>query len=104
MNGIHDLGGMHGMGPIVREANEPPFHSDWERKIFALQLACSAGGHYNVDMFRRAIESMPPAEYLESSYYEHWLFALEALMIEDGSVTRTELDAREAELRAAGVT
>jgi Nitrile hydratase beta subunit len=26
MNGIHDMGGMHGMGPIQHETNEPAFH------------------------------------------------------------------------------
>jgi Nitrile hydratase beta subunit len=36
MNGIHDLGGMQGFGPIEREENEPVFHADWERRMFAL--------------------------------------------------------------------
>ena len=34
MNGVHDLGGMHGMGPIPIEKNEPAFHEPWERRIF----------------------------------------------------------------------
>ena len=72
MNGIHDLGGMHGMGPIRPEANEPVFHEDWERRVFGVMIATFAGGQFNVDEFRHAIERMDPAHYLESSYYEHW--------------------------------
>ena len=26
MNGIHDMGGMHGFGPVEREDHEPVFH------------------------------------------------------------------------------
>lgn len=102
MNGIQDMGGMHDMGPIVREDNEPVFHEDWERKVFSMLLACLAGGHYNLDMVRSAIESMPPADYLHTSYYEHWFHALEELMAADGSLTSAEVDKRVAELAATG--
>ena len=47
MNGIHDLGGMHGLGPINPEPNEPVFHDDWERRMFALFVATFAGGHHS---------------------------------------------------------
>ena len=30
MNGVHDMGGMHGLGPIQYEPNEPVFHAEWE--------------------------------------------------------------------------
>ena len=32
MNGVHDMGGMHGMGPIDYEKNEPVFHQPWESR------------------------------------------------------------------------
>ena len=38
MNGIHDMGGMHGMGPIVYEKNEPVFHEPWEGRAWALSV------------------------------------------------------------------
>ncbi|GAB5468095.1 MAG: hypothetical protein Kilf2KO_11250 [Rhodospirillales bacterium] len=94
MNGIHDLGGMDGLGPINPEANEPVFHEDWEKRMIGMFLSCFAGGHYSVYEFRHAIERMPPAHYLDSSYYEHWLASVETLLIEKGVVTREELDAR----------
>jgi len=98
MNGIHDLGGMHGMGPIRPEPNEPVFHEDWERRVFGLMVATFGGGQYNVDEFRHAIERMDPAHYLESSYYEHWLSAVETLLVEKGVLSADELAARKAEL------
>jgi hypothetical protein len=64
VNGVHDLGGMHGFGPVVREENEPVFHEEWERRMFALQMI--ARRPYNVDELRRTIERMPPARYLAS--------------------------------------
>jgi hypothetical protein len=97
MNGIHDLGGMHGLGPIVREENEPVFHEDWERRAFALTMA-TTGGPYSLDQFRHAVERMDPAEYLTSSYYEHWLHALETLLLEAGVIKKEEIENRVAEL------
>jgi len=98
MNGIHDLGGMHGLGPIRPEPDEPVFHEDWERRVFGLMVATFGGGQYNVDEFRHAIERMDPAHYLESSYYEHWLSAVETLLVEKGVLSADELAARKAEL------
>jgi nitrile hydratase subunit beta len=91
MNGVHDLGGMHGFGPVVREQNEPVFHSEWEKRVFAMTLTAMGRGVCNVDEFRRAIERIPPAKYLAASYYEKWLNALEALLVEKGAVTPEEL-------------
>ena len=98
MNGVHDMGGMHGMGPIEREDNEPVFHTEWERRAFALTLAMGFYGTWNIDMGRHAREQMPPAEYLESPYYEHWIYGLEALLHDRGVITRDVLARRVAEL------
>lgn len=98
MNGVHDLGGEQGHGPINPETNEPVFHADWEKRAFAMFFATFAGGMLNVDEFRYAIERMEPAEYLRSSYYEHWLHTYETLLTEKGILTRDELERRAAEL------
>ena len=96
MSGVHDLAGRSGFGPIEAEANEPVFHEEWERRVFALMVATVAGEEYNLDEFRYAIEQMERKEYLETSYYEHWLFAVERLLVEKGLIS-------EADLRAARV-
>jgi len=74
MNGGHDVGGMHGFSAIDADPDEPVFHSDWERRAFALTLAMGSRGHWNLDESRFAREQMEPGEYLTTSYYEHWLF------------------------------
>jgi nitrile hydratase subunit beta len=93
MNGVHDMGGMDGFGPVVREADEPVFHADWEGRIAA--LASVMLWRVNADETRHAIERIPPARYLASSYYERWLAAAETLLVERGVVTREELLAKE---------
>jgi nitrile hydratase len=96
MDGVHDLGGMHGFGPVEREANEPVFHGRWEAVMVAVQRAGRAAGLYTLDEFRHAIERMDPAHYLGSSYYEHWLDGIARLLDEKGLVTAQELQARTA--------
>src|SRR5690606_10313954 len=91
MNGVHDMGGMHGFGPVRPERDEPWFHAEWERRAFALALAMGATGSWTLDQSRAARESIPAATYLASSYYEIWLAALEALMRERGLVREDEL-------------
>ena len=84
MNGAHDMGGTHGFGPVVPEADEPWFHADWERRVFAMVIAAGAGGKWNIDAGRFAREDRPPAEYLDSTYFEIWLAGLERLLAERG--------------------
>ena len=103
MNGAHDLGGMHGFGPVVAEPDEPAFHADWERRAFGLTLAMGAWRRWNLDMSRSAREQMPPAEYLATTYYEHWLFGLDRLLVEHGFATADEIAAtHRGELAPAG--
>lgn len=94
MDGIHDCGGMDGLGPVAPPPDEPVFHEEWEKRMFALMISCFAGGHYVVDEFRHAIEKMDPADYLKTSYYEHWLHAVEHILVEKGMITEAELEAR----------
>jgi nitrile hydratase beta subunit len=99
MNGIHDLGGMHGFGPVEVERAEPVFHAGWEAKVFALTVATGFFGKWNIDMARSAREQMPAAEYLASTYYEHWLFGLRKLLVDRGLLTAQELATGRAESR-----
>ena len=96
MNGVHDMGGMHGMGPIIREANEPVFHEPWEGRVFALNRTTAALGKWNIDAMRHSIERLPPVDYLRMSYYEKWLGGLITRLEESGLVTRAELESGRA--------
>ncbi len=90
MNGIHDMGGMTVFGPIKHEINEPVFHHDWERRVFAVNMAL-IGAFGPVDRIRHAIERMNPIHYLETSYYEHWLAAIELLAKEFAVLSDEEI-------------
>jgi nitrile hydratase subunit beta len=93
VNGVHDMGGMHGLGPIAPERDEPVFHQAWEARVLALTLAVGAWGRWNLDASRFARESLPGADYLAMSYYEKWLAGLLALMVKTGLVTAAEVEA-----------
>jgi nitrile hydratase subunit beta len=94
VDGVHDLGGMHGFGPVEIELGEPVFHRPWEGRTYGLVAASIAMAGINTPMFRHAIERMDPAHYLSSSYYEHWLTALATLLVENGVLSAEELSAR----------
>ena len=91
MNGVHDMGGQQGFGPVLPEPNEPIFHAPWESRAMAVTVAMGASGQWNIDLARSARESLPPSIYLSSSYYEIWIRALEQLMLERGMVNEEEL-------------
>jgi nitrile hydratase subunit beta len=92
MNGVHDMGGMHGMGPIRYEKNEPVFHAEWEARVFAMNRALGAWGRWNIDASRYQKEIIPAAEYLRMSYYERFLVSMTELAISTGLLTRSELE------------
>jgi nitrile hydratase len=94
MDGVHDLGGMHGFGPVLHEENEPVFHEPWEGHVYALGTAVRGRLHPSTDAGRFALESLPPAEYLALSYYERWLIRAQRRLIELGYFTQEELDER----------
>jgi len=101
MNGAQDMGGMQSFGPIAPEADEPYFHADWERRALALTIAMGATGKWNIDMSRAARESLPPAQYLSSSYYQIWLAGLRKLLIDTGLATADEIDSGVSQRAAA---
>jgi len=96
MNGVHDMGGMHGMGSVAPEPNEPVFHERWEGRVLALQRATAAFGKWNIDASRHSIERIPAADYLRMSYYEKWLAGLITRLEESGLVSRAEVESGRA--------
>jgi hypothetical protein len=86
VNGVHDMGGMHGMGPIAPDPDEPLFHADWERRVLALTLASPS--KWNIDASRHQRESILGPEYLRMTYYEKWFRGLTELLAIHGILTR----------------
>jgi nitrile hydratase len=91
MNGVHDMGGMQCFGSVQPEKDEPIFHAAWEKSSLALTLAMGGTGLWNIDEGRSARESLPPAQYMSSSYYQIWLSALENMMMDRGLISQEEL-------------
>lgn len=94
VDGIHDLGGMQGFGPVAHSPAEPVFHERWEAVARALMVAVTVAIDASGGEFRHSIERMEPGHYLTSSYYEHWLTAAATLAVEHGLMTHSELEAR----------
>jgi nitrile hydratase len=92
VNGIHDMGGMQDMGPVEYEKNEPVFHAAWESRVFAMFLAAGAWRKWNLDAFRHTREVLPPADYLQVSYYGQWFSGLLDLLVRRGLVTAGEIE------------
>jgi nitrile hydratase beta subunit len=93
VDGVHDLGGLDGFGPVEHLDDEPMFAADWERRTFRTMLGLM--GRFATDgSFRHSIERMEPSHYLSSPYYEHWLTSAATLAVEAGVTTPQELDGR----------
>jgi len=99
MNGVHDMGGMHGFGPVEPEENEPVFHSPWEARIFGMAIALGPHGIHDPAGLRSSLENMAPAEYLGYSYYRRWLEVTEQALMRKGLLTAEGLETRTAQLR-----
>jgi nitrile hydratase beta subunit len=102
VNGVHDMGGMHGLGPVAPEPDEPVFHADWERRVHALVIASPTRG--NIDAGRHQRELIPGPDYLRMTYYEKWFAALRQMLVKGGVVTAEELAAGSADPAAAKAT
>ena len=91
MNGVHDMGGMAGFGPVAPERDEPVFHAPWEGRVLALNLAAGAWGRWTIDASRHQRERIAGAQYLAMSYYERWLTGLDAQLVAVALVSAEEL-------------
>ena len=96
MNGAHDMGGMMGFGPVIKETDEPVFHHEWEKRVMAMNVAVGAAGVWNIDNGRHARENRNPRDYLDASYYELWYLGLRQLLEDHGLVGEDEFDAGHA--------
>jgi nitrile hydratase len=96
VNGVHDMGGMHGFGPVEPEVNEPVFHSKWEARCLAINRAMGYAKVWNIDMSRAVIETFAPTFYLGATYYEKWAARLEKLLLNAKLVDADELAAGHA--------
>ncbi|MDH5798190.1 MAG: nitrile hydratase subunit beta, partial [Paracoccaceae bacterium] len=103
MDGIHDLGGKQGYGPVPVVAGDAPYTHDWELRMWALECA-DIGGDLSIDWFRHALERMVPADYLAFPYFLKWATTYLMLFIDNGKLTMEEVLSGRTQRRAAART
>lgn len=94
VNGVFDLGGTDGLGPVVVPTDEPVFRAEWEKAVFPMFAMCFRAGFFGVDEFRHGMEKIDPAVYLKSPYYDHWVHTVEYHGDRTGNLDLDELDRR----------
>jgi nitrile hydratase subunit beta len=94
MDGVHDMGGKQGFGPVRYGSSKAVFKAAWEPRANALYSLGVRLGLVNMDEYRHAIERMEPRHYLAAGYYERSLTGFTTLCVEKGVVTREELERR----------
>lgn len=105
MDGIHDLGGMEGFGPVPVKTGDADFRdiAEWEKRMYALSK-CNLAPGITIDWFRHGIERMVPADYLGFAYLNKWCTAYLMLMLDDGVVTMEEVKRGHVEAPGAPVS
>ena len=83
---------MPGLAALPRKSGELVFHSDWERRAFAMAVDLCERGYFSWEEFRAHLieaiaasgetSEMPRPE--APGYYEHWLAALERTLADKG--------------------
>lgn len=93
MDGIHDMGGAEGYGPIPYVVEEhAQVHNRWEAISGAAMFALLRSGKTNIDAHRHRIERLDPTQYLPISYWGRWLAAIESATVDQGIADQEEID------------
>jgi nitrile hydratase len=91
MDGIHDLGGKQGFGPVDTEEEEEAFHTPWEARLYGIVRAMKQPPDWSIDRFRYTRECIEPVDYLTRPYFDQWLQTYAALMVGSGLASVEEL-------------
>jgi nitrile hydratase accessory protein len=91
---------LNALPPLPRDDDGPVFAEPWQAQAFALAVKLSEKGHFTWKEWAAALaaELRSAADRGEpddgSRYYEHWLAALERLVVEKGLTTESGLRSR----------
>jgi len=92
MDGIHDLGGKEGYGPIEVDDDESPFHDDWEGREWGIAQCARAPG-ITIDWWRHCRELIMPEDYLGRPYFDSWAQTDFSTYIDAGWISEEEISA-----------
>lgn len=104
MDGIHDLGGKQGFGPVEVDEKEEAFHQPWEGRMFAIARCMARPADWSIDWFRHCRELIDPADYLTRSYYDQWCQAYSAMLVNSGAATVEEIAGGHAKAKPTEAT
>jgi nitrile hydratase len=99
MDGIHDLGGKQGYGPIAVDESDPPFHHDWEGREWGI-AQCARTPGITIDWWRYCRELILPEDYLGRPYFDSWAQTDFATYVEAGWMTLAEISAVKSNVNA----
>ena len=91
MSRVHDMGGQLPAGRIVMDADEKPFHADWEARMWGLNEAMWGPDSWTLDWWRYVRELIEPGDYLNRPYFDQWMQTFSALIIDSGIATVDEI-------------
>ncbi|MBO9198314.1 nitrile hydratase subunit beta [Rhizobium sp. 16-449-1b] len=91
MDGVHDLGGREGFGPVPNKQDDVPFHADWEARAFGIVQSSALGSGWSIDWFRHCRETIVPTDYLTRPYFDQWITTLAAQFVDEGYITLAEI-------------
>ena len=92
MDGIHDLGGKQGYGPVDVDDGDEVFHHDWEGREWGI-AQCARTPGITIDWWRHCRELIMPEDYLARPYFDSWAQTDFSTYIEAGWITLDEVDA-----------
>ena len=101
-----EIPGHEGMPPLPLDAEGPVFKEPWEAQAFAIVLTLYQREHFTWPEWVEALSGeIKSAEHggapgAGPTYYQHWLAALEKLLVAKDLARQAELHARKAELEA----
>ena len=91
MDGIHDLGGKQGFGPVDVDEEEVAFHADWEGRMWAIAQCAGGRDGWTLDWWRHCRELIDPVDYLARPYFDSWMQAYTATYIDSGTISLEEI-------------
>ncbi len=91
MDGVHDLGGKQGFGPVDVDEKEAPFHADWEGRMWAIAQCGLGRDGWTIDWWRHCRELIDPVDYLSRPYFDSWMQAYTAAYIDSNTMTLDEI-------------
>lgn len=103
MDGIHDLGGRQGFGPVAVDEPEEQFHEPWEARVRGMVNAMSRAADWNIDWFRHCRELIEPVDYLSRPYFDQWIQTYAAMLVNSGLASVNELASGKATAPAPGL-